>query len=80
MVAKHVSSRAYVWSHVGVILFHVILSCLWITCTYQITHVADPKPWIYTSYGLAALMCIISLLGLIPILKYDTLTITPETP
>lgn len=73
------SQRTHIWAHVAVIVFHILMAGMWILCTFRMSPGVAYHGWTITSYILASLMGIISLLGLIPILKkrHEILTITP---
>lgn len=71
---KDVSKTTFVWSHVGVILFHVLLGILILYSMKAKKKVLGLKPdtMIRTT---AWLLIIVSLLGLIPILANTEYTI-----
>jgi len=70
-----VSRSAYVWSHVGIIVFHILIAVLLLFSQYRgsVGGVSPRKLVI----GSAVVLLIVSLLGLIPILqKKETITIS----
>lgn len=85
MSTTNLSQRTHIWSHVAVIIFHVIIASMWIVCNYQLKQAADTadtatfKRWYITSYVLASILGVVAILGLVPIVmkRNDTLTITP---
>jgi hypothetical protein len=80
MATTAISQRTHIWSHVAVIVFHIIMAGMWMLCTYQMRHSVEHKDrWYVTSYVLSGILAIIALLGLVPIVmkRNDTLTITP---
>ena len=73
-MAKEISKDTYVWAHVGVIIFHVIIGALLITMYFKEKLVDVSRKTMVLILG--SILIVVSLLGLIPILKdYGKITI-----
>ena len=68
MATKEVDENTYFWAHIGTILFHVILAGLLIYSTYRkdVFGVNNKKFVMWCGI----ILLIVSLLALVPIIKY----------
>lgn len=68
MSEKNIDKDAYVWGHVATIIFHVILGLVIITYALKINS-AELKNIRLVLLIAGGLLVVVSLLGLVPILK-----------
>ena len=67
MDVKKVKKSTYVWAHVGVIIFHVLIGALLVASRYYKKLLGLQSKNIVPVLGL--ILIVVSLLGLFPILK-----------
>ena len=67
MAVKEVKKSTYVWAHVGVIIFHVLIGTLLVASRYSDNLLGVQSKNLVFALGLV--LIVVSLLGLSPILK-----------
>lgn len=67
MAHKVISRATFVWSHIGVVIFHVMVCFVIIFAAWKMSQT--------TLYVTAVVLLLVSLGSLAPILKHDTYTI-----
>jgi hypothetical protein len=67
MAVKEVKKSTYVWTHVGVIIFHVLIGALLVASRYSSHLLGLQSKNLVPVLGL--ILIVVSLLGLFPILK-----------
>ena len=76
MSEKNVDKDAYVWAHVGTIIFHVILGLIIVTYALKLKGSKELNHIRLVLLIVGGLLVVVSLLGLWPILKdYDKIII-----
>lgn len=73
---KHIDKNAYIWSHVGVIIFHILYGGIIAYIAWKYIVSQDLKTIRLILLIMGGFLVLLSGLSLIPILKdYDTITI-----